>query len=199
MGLNKKELQALIDQNNALIKEVENSADSLRVVVVKLIPECEDQFYLNGDFVVDEEHAVYKAYKLNPAETVLFKAGKEVARRMYELDIEALKETIAKDREAENIHTTELRDSKQLLNDLKKKFEDHLKSSNEIIEQLTETKETQQSIIHNLQNVVTTLEAEKAEQTVEFRQKLSTVLSENNSMKIDNVGYCTQYGIILEE
>lgn len=83
MAKNEKvKYQDLLEKNKSLVAVIENMARNTdHTNVIKLIPENSDQFYLDSDFIVDEETATYKAYPLNFSEAVLFKAGKEVARR----------------------------------------------------------------------------------------------------------------------
>lgn len=91
-----QELATAVDANRALVQTLHEVAQKHSdIVVVKLIPENSDQFYLDGDFIYDEERAIFKSHKLTNADCVLFKAGKETARRAYEAAMAARDDRIA--------------------------------------------------------------------------------------------------------
>lgn len=80
-----REISTLREKNVQLVKAIEEMGKSHSTdFVIKLIPECSDSFYLNGEFVSDQSRAVYGSHCLSFSEAVCWKAGKEVAKRAYE-------------------------------------------------------------------------------------------------------------------
>lgn len=80
-----KEIKVLREKNKELVGAMEEMAKPHSTdFVVKLIPECSDQFYIDGEFVADDCKAVYGSHQLSFSEAVCWKAGKEVAKRAYE-------------------------------------------------------------------------------------------------------------------
>ncbi len=197
--MNTKELKQLIEENQKLIEHIEESADSLKVIVLRLLPECAEQFYLNGDFVVDEDTAVYRGYNLNPSECVLFKAGKEAARRSYEKKIEDLEYELRKRNSDEFDIESKLTDQIKLFEDLKKQFQDHLKLCTTDIAKLEKANSEKQRIIEELQCALAAMTADKEKQENAFQTKLSEIIDNNGVIAIEDVGKCSKYGIVLEE
>lgn len=86
----KKEAQKLRDELVSTQRKLEDVlCNSDKCHIIKMIPDCDSQFYLDGEFVVDDSRAVYKSYDLNISETVLFKAGMEASRRCFIAQIDA--------------------------------------------------------------------------------------------------------------
>lgn len=80
-----KENEQLKQRNADLVAAMEElSRTHSTDFVIKLIPECSDQFYIDGEFIADDCKAVYGSHHLSFSEAVCWKAGKEVARRAYE-------------------------------------------------------------------------------------------------------------------
>lgn len=80
-----KENEQLKQRNADLVTAMEElSRKHSGDFVIKLIPECADQFYIDGEFVADDSNAVYGSHQLSFSEAVCWKAGKEVAKRAYE-------------------------------------------------------------------------------------------------------------------
>lgn len=76
-----KDIQEATQQNKDTISLIEKSGGD-DVVVIKLIPNTGDQYYYNGDFILDDSRAVYRSYTLNNSESILFKAGREYEKRI---------------------------------------------------------------------------------------------------------------------
>ena len=80
-----RELDDAIQRNSELVAALEECCkEHTNNFVIKLIPSNADQFYIDGEFVVDENRAVYGSHQLSFSEAVCWKAGKEVAKRAYE-------------------------------------------------------------------------------------------------------------------
>lgn len=80
-----RENEQLRQRNAELVTAIEDlSKKHSTEFVLKLIPECSDQFYIDGEFVADDCKAVYGSHQLSFSEAVCWKAGKEVAKRAYE-------------------------------------------------------------------------------------------------------------------
>ena len=80
-----KELEIALKRNQELVTALEECSKShSNDFVIKLVPNNSDQFYVDGDFIVDDCRAVYGSHQLSFSEAVCWKAGKEVARRAYE-------------------------------------------------------------------------------------------------------------------
>ncbi len=79
-----KELESKLNDAYKQLQEIARSRKD--VYIIKLYPENPDQFELNGEFVVDDSKAIYGSHNLTFSESVLFKAGKEVATKQFEKD-----------------------------------------------------------------------------------------------------------------
>ena len=79
-----KELESKLNDAYSQLQDIARSRKD--VYIIKLYPENPDQFELNGEFIVDDSKAVYGSHNLTFSESVLFKAGKEVATKQFEED-----------------------------------------------------------------------------------------------------------------
>lgn len=75
-------LSAQLAEANKLIDAIQNNRTD--VFIVKLYPENTEKFELNGDKITDESKVVYGSHKLTFSESVMFKAGKQVATKESE-------------------------------------------------------------------------------------------------------------------
>lgn len=76
----KDKYEKAIDANKSMQDILNELSSRDQCTVIKLIPDCDSMFYLNGDLIADDSRAIYRGYKLNASECVLYKAGKESVR-----------------------------------------------------------------------------------------------------------------------
>ena len=74
-----QKLNVYVDSLKAALREIQASSQSTHII--NFIPNTDEQFMLDGNIVFDPEQALYKGRKVSMSEAVMFKAGKEVARR----------------------------------------------------------------------------------------------------------------------
>ncbi len=105
-----KELYEAALADNSKLIDLINEIQSESGVIIKLEPDSDATFYYNDDPIMDEAPAIYRGMKLNKSEIIVYKAGKETARREFEKQLEDLR------RETSDI-VEQLRSCKANLND----------------------------------------------------------------------------------
>ena len=200
--LDKKEILDQIKSataaNKQLVSQLENM-NSTEVVAVKLIPNTDDQYYYNGDFIIDDSRAVYRGYALNNSESILFKAGREYEKRIKDARLEDIQQMLDNTRrQLEAVNTVcdadnknseiriknlchEIQGLKDALQHKDKDLSDTLNSFNSLRAEYDELK----SVFANYKDSITSAKIEMFKRGVMVKQSVD--------------GIVTPYGKILEE
>lgn len=190
-----EELETLLKNNEAVWNEATKDDSSLHIV--KLIPECSNQFELDGEFVFDDADANYKAHTLTISEMVLFKAGRETARREFEEKEYACKKQLEDSEARVCFMENKLKDTEEYYNNLKQQ-------SLQTLKDLSSTIQTQNLKIVELESQISKKENQISDlcqvHQKELDEKQSEVdyLNSTKSMEFTNLsGMKTPWGCIL--
>ena len=115
-----KELYEAALADNSKLIDLINETHSESDVIIKLEPDSDATFYYNDDPIMDEAPAIYRGMKLNKSEVIVYKAGKETARREFEKQLEELRREISDLVEQLRSCKANLNDSADYVSTLKK-------------------------------------------------------------------------------
>ena len=198
----KEYIENLEESLRETVKQLEEiSQNRSDVHIIKLLPENPDQFFMNGEFVVDPVEAVYGSHRLTFSEEVLFKAGKETAKREYQSTIQQL--------------TSQIEELKSNLTTDASKVEEEISNSEKLVHKLFEKDKLIAELQSNHAEVVTELRSsiKNLEENLEAKQfmlknQLNTAREETEFWKskalqdpympLDSDIY-TKYGIVRVE
>lgn len=132
-----KELYEAALADNSKLIDLINEIQSESGVIIKLEPDSDATFYYNDDPIMDEAPAIYRGMKLNKSEVIVYKAGKEAARREFEKQLEDLRRETSDIVEQLRSCKANLNDSADYVSTLKKDIAvqqvaiEHMKASSE--------------------------------------------------------------------
>lgn len=163
----KEENELLRRRNSELLTCLQASFENHKNdFIVKMVPQLDSHFYLNGEFVVDETRAVYGSHILTFSEAVLWKAGKEQQRRNQQAEIdtankerdeakaayERLKEEMSKLEEYESLTRGEMSQQIDECSKLREELSELKKEYDSIIEQNAAYASDVENYIQKLEN-----------------------------------------------
>lgn len=192
-----KKLESATRHNSELVSALEEMARSHRTdFVLKLIPEVDDQFYIDGEFVADESRAIYGSHQLTFSEAVCWKAGKEVARRNYEAIISDSKQDADVSSKISQRAADELEKSNQYLSVMQTELADSNSQLAKAKEQIEIADRSLEVMRNEVQRLTGELEAVSSSSDT-WRGKYENVKSELDklcSYKPDDTIH-TRYGV----
>lgn len=189
-----EELQVELARNAKLIEEISTCND--KVHLIKMIVDNPDEFFLDGDYVVDARPAIYGGRPVTFSEAVMFKAGKEAAQKENDIVLSSNDATMKELQGIVDKLSRELSDEKNFSATQTHLNEKMMLEYKDTVRALTENFEAE---IKNLNEVNSTLVDQIAQLKLDLQEAQTKLIRIERGETIDTpFPIITDYGTVTE-